>query len=568
MNLQFRFMKGDVMNMGCCSGGYHEFNLDWFINRFKEIDSEIEEFLKKFDADLADTVEEILNKWKDDGTLNTILSQISQSIINVVLCGVDNTGSTDVSEKINDLAIMFTGRILYFPAGTYKINGGVLIRTDGSYKGNMLLCDPGALFKTDGCQNMFTFGNGGNQNGLYSFGFNGGYIDGKNVTGNVVLFNNKQYNPTINNLTIVNVGDATAVKIGTDTSSSIQAKINGLVISGDGTVKGYGLYIYGTDNYVVNCDVGRMKTNVLIAGGGNKFANLHCWNFGDEYLALGVSTKEEKITYPSIRVNGSNKFSNVQVDNGSPALEFTNNAVNNIISGLTLNYEDNFPWATSRDICRAVNILGQQNTIGTMILLDGVDFTPKVRQYIRLLEFPENSYDSSHLYWVLGQTIKIRMNTSRESQLRALEGDFARACVGADPVNVLSNYIKPQTGKCALVGYIGVNNNNTITRFSVSDLGSGEINVSISVSGESISVTSEKKSDLSFNGVLHVGNEIVTLLGKKFVPLYIEYKDTTTKIRGLTIREINLTDKLTSFVYNRVPTFIDIPDNTTQIATQ
>ena len=556
------------MNMGCCSGGYHEFNLDWFINRFKEIDSEIEEFLKKFDADLADTVEEILNKWKDDGTLNTILSQISQSIINVVLCGVDNTGSTDVSEKINDLAIMFTGRILYFPAGTYKINGGVLIRTDGSYKGNMLLCDPGALFKTDGCQNMFTFGNGGNQNGLYSFGFNGGYIDGKNVTGNVVLFNNKQYNPTINNLTIVNVGDATAVKIGTDTSSSIQAKINGLVISGDGTVKGYGLYIYGTDNYVVNCDVGRMKTNVLIAGGGNKFANLHCWNFGDEYLALGVSTKEEKITYPSIRVNGSNKFSNVQVDNGSPALEFTNNAVNNIISGLTLNYEDNFPWATSRDICRAVNILGQQNTIGTMILLDGVDFTPKVRQYIRLLEFPENSYDSSHLYWVLGQTIKIRMNTSRESQLRALEGDFARACVGADPVNVLSNYIKPQTGKCALVGYIGVNNNNTITRFSVSDLGSGEINVSISVSGESISVTSEKKSDLSFNGVLHVGNEIVTLLGKKFVPLYIEYKDTTTKIRGLTIREINLTDKLTSFVYNRVPTFIDIPDNTTQIATQ
>lgn len=556
------------MNMGCCSGGYHEFNLDWFINRFKEIDSEIEEFLKKFDADLADTAEEILNKWKDDGTLNTILSQISQSIINVVLCGVDNTGSTDVSEKINDLAVMFTGRILYFPAGTYKINDGVLIRTDGSYKGNILLCDPGAVFKTDGCQNMFTFGNGSNQNGLYSFGFNGGYIDGKNVTENVVLFNNNQYNPTINNLTIVNVGDATAVRIGTDTSSSIQAKINGLVISGDGSVKGYGLYIYGTDNYIVNCDVGRMKTNVLIAGGGNKFVNLHCWNFGDEYLALGVSTKEEKITYPSIRVNGSNKFSNVQVDNGASALEFTNNAVNNVISGLTLNYESNFPWATSGDICRAVNVLGQQDTIGTMILLDGVDFTPKVGQYIRLLDFPENTYDSSHLYWVLGQTIKIRLNTSRESQLRALEGDFARACVHTEPVNVLANYIKPQTGKCALVGYIGVNNNNTITRFSISDLGSGEINVNVSVSGESISVTSEKKSDLSFNGVLHIGNEIVTLLGKKFVPLYIEYKDTTTKIRGLTIREINLTDKLTSFVYNRVPTFIDIPDNTTQIATQ
>lgn len=45
------------MNMGCCSG-YHEFNLDWFIRRFKELED-------KFDKDFESTMEQYFNQYFD-----------------------------------------------------------------------------------------------------------------------------------------------------------------------------------------------------------------------------------------------------------------------------------------------------------------------------------------------------------------------------------------------------------------------------------------------------------------------------------------------------------------------
>lgn len=46
--------------MGCCScnAGYHEFNLDWFIKRFKEIET-------KFDTDFEKTMAEYFNLYFD-----------------------------------------------------------------------------------------------------------------------------------------------------------------------------------------------------------------------------------------------------------------------------------------------------------------------------------------------------------------------------------------------------------------------------------------------------------------------------------------------------------------------
>lgn len=44
--------------MGCCNGGYHEFNLDWFIKRFNELE-------EKFNKNFEQTMEFFFNQYFD-----------------------------------------------------------------------------------------------------------------------------------------------------------------------------------------------------------------------------------------------------------------------------------------------------------------------------------------------------------------------------------------------------------------------------------------------------------------------------------------------------------------------
>lgn len=66
--------------MVCCNGGYHEFNLDWFIKRFKEIESEwdgtkkwLEDWVNSFDV--PEEIKKVLNEWLTDGTFDEIINQ-------------------------------------------------------------------------------------------------------------------------------------------------------------------------------------------------------------------------------------------------------------------------------------------------------------------------------------------------------------------------------------------------------------------------------------------------------------------------------------------------------------
>lgn len=66
--------------MGCCNGGYHEFNLDWFIQRFKEIEKEwdgTKEWLKNWveSFDISGEVKKVLQGWIDDGTFEKIINE-------------------------------------------------------------------------------------------------------------------------------------------------------------------------------------------------------------------------------------------------------------------------------------------------------------------------------------------------------------------------------------------------------------------------------------------------------------------------------------------------------------
>lgn len=67
--------------MGCCSnGGYHEFNLDWFIKRFNEIQEEWDgtrEWLKNWvdSFDISGEVKKVMQEWVDDGTFEDLINQ-------------------------------------------------------------------------------------------------------------------------------------------------------------------------------------------------------------------------------------------------------------------------------------------------------------------------------------------------------------------------------------------------------------------------------------------------------------------------------------------------------------
>lgn len=85
------------MNMGCCNGGYHEFNLDWFIKRFNEIQSEwdgtkkwLEDWVNSFDV--PEEIKKVLNEWLTDGTFDELINQEIFGELN-----------TKVSQNTNDI---------------------------------------------------------------------------------------------------------------------------------------------------------------------------------------------------------------------------------------------------------------------------------------------------------------------------------------------------------------------------------------------------------------------------------------------------------------------------------
>lgn len=494
-------------------------------------------------------------------TLKETVNKSENTAINAVLHGIDNTGKTDIGEALNNLFLEFDGKRIYFPKGIYLINTTVLIRTDKPYHGVILECDPNAKFVTDGVDVMFQFGNGKEQYELTDFGIDGGYIDAKNVTSKVIYINNLQYTCKLSRFIIRNVGNIVGIQICDNTGTSSQVKMDRVTLTGDGSVTGDGIAIYGTDNFLSNVNIGRMKRNLVIAGGGNKIQGLHTWNYGIEYQKLPVTNAEEKLQYASIRVNGANVFSDLQVDNGSPAMQFTENAIMNIIGEASFNYESNFPWGGENDKCCAVQILGNNTTLGSNLKINSVNFAPPVGTNVRLIDFP--IYNENFLCWLQKQTWSIGSTCGREMLLRRMEGDFGRSIIDSDTKNILSTYITDnQPDKCILLGYVGVNGKDLNSRLVFSDNKvKGEIDAIIMNDNDVITCELNLTGQFSNTGKLIVGTDIVTLCDKKFVPIYVQFTNEGIIYNGITCRSVHLADCCTSFVTNRLPEYYDIPIN-------
>ena len=527
----------------------------------EQICAEWNAFQTKFEANIEDTVRDILNQWILDGTLTDIITQVLQSVVNVVLLGVDNTGNEDVGGLITNILSEYTGRKIYFPAGTYKINSTVRMRTDGDFKGNILVCDSDAKFITDGVATMFIFGNGNAASTLERFGFEGGFIDCKNVTECGIKINNNQYSCVINNLLMRNCGNIKGIQLGDGQGTSSQAYLTNITITGDGTVQGDGLLINSTDNYLCNINIGRMKRNLVFGGGGNLCTNVHTWNYGSEYEALGISTPEEKLKYPSITINGSNNFNCVQVDNGTPAVLLTENAIQNRFAGITFNYEKDFPWAKATDKCCCVRVNGQNDTLSNTFEFSGVTFQPTEVNHVSLLKFFR--YDR-YTTFPFGTSWKFPFYATRENKLRCLECDFGRTIYEKTPCITTNLTVEDET-KVFLVGYIGMNFSTMESIYTFYGVEKGEVKVRIVNNNGTITVTSEIIESFANNVSIFIGNSTQTINDFVVVPVYYKSNNTGTLYSSLIVDPTKPLDVFNSFVPNKLPEWIDKPDGVIEV---
>lgn len=127
---------------------------------FQKIVEYLDDFIDKFDENLYETVEDVLNKWYEDGKflpiMSEILSELRNYMRNVTLYGVvgdyvdlDNRG-TDQTEKIQNVLDM-KGRI-FFPDGKYYVKGTLNV-----YSNTEIIMSPNAQFFSEG-ENLFYFG--------------------------------------------------------------------------------------------------------------------------------------------------------------------------------------------------------------------------------------------------------------------------------------------------------------------------------------------------------------------------------------------------------------------------
>ena len=98
------------------------------------------------------------------------------------------------------------------------------------------------------------------------------------------------------------------------------------------------------------------------------------------------------------------------------------------------------------------------------------------------------------------------------------------------------------------------------------DGNAGEIVAKVNIDGGVVTVTGEKKDNFSNAGNLIIGKTVVSLLGKKFVPVYVQFTTPGNILYGMMVKGECLSDKLNSFVSNRLPEYFDIPSNAEVIA--
>lgn len=145
----------------CPSGGYYDFphtrnydsDLGFLIRKYKELGNDYNILVKIYEY-IAEEIEDLtlnqLKEWLDDGTLENILRNLTIHFkVNVVDNGIDNTGNSDVTEKLNSLFLENPNSSFYFNKGTYLVSGTLHLQNNieicGDGVNTIIKCKTGSL---------------------------------------------------------------------------------------------------------------------------------------------------------------------------------------------------------------------------------------------------------------------------------------------------------------------------------------------------------------------------------------------------------------------------------------
>ena len=92
-------------------------DIDKLYTAFNELQSYVNNYFESLDV--QEEINNKLDEMVNDGTLQGIITKITQTyVINIVWAGCENDG-TDISSKLQTLCNNNPGAVLYFPKGTY-----------------------------------------------------------------------------------------------------------------------------------------------------------------------------------------------------------------------------------------------------------------------------------------------------------------------------------------------------------------------------------------------------------------------------------------------------------------
>lgn len=292
----------------------------------------LEEFLETFDVRLYNTVEEILEKWLNDGVLtdlirdtineeviearrnaknvvfnnlkerlddNDLRLELSRDYINVVEKGVKNDGSLIPNNLINNIIKNNIGKTIFFPAGLYNLSEPIKTFNNPEKRVNLHF-DRMAVIKSDINLESLLFIGGFDEilePDRTEMTVYGGSFDATNCNYGI-LINRRKANVTLKDNYIQKAVVANIIiKVVNNVESSFTStdiNIEGLFIEGRGTqFENYGIYIPNKshDTKMRNMRIQGCSTSIFIDSGGNYISNAHLFSRGDNLTfknAIGI----------------------------------------------------------------------------------------------------------------------------------------------------------------------------------------------------------------------------------------------------------------------------------------
>lgn len=190
--------------------------------------------------------------------------------VNVVAQGVDNTGATDVTEAIQNIAN--TAKYgLYFPAGVYKISNTIRFPYNTEYNYGITLDNGANIVATAAMDDMFYLGATDVSQGTKFEGqrISGGIFNGNKLAKNAIHLSTKIRSSFIESIEVINftkIGIYVDAEKGVSTDTLITNCRIGRVTEFNCIQDTIGIYFAGYDNQVSNCYITDAQTLIKTEG--------------------------------------------------------------------------------------------------------------------------------------------------------------------------------------------------------------------------------------------------------------------------------------------------------------